>query len=269
MELSPSDISAYVQFIDKFDLISQSKESGSDGGDSAHRFSLIFVSLKLLGYKTWVDGSSLDDYYYKAMYAYEKQKDLYVRHPDPSKWYSNPLNCSRDQLSRLTQAMLVMDDKERIKGVAKGLLKRFGFNQNIYPNHSVPGDAKYIKKIADIATPSQVRDIIAGLTNNWFDNNIVLPILDIGKFADIYFAKKDDEKSKLKGKHTDYYVMLVTDIAVARATRDNFILRLAAKMLAKSGYRETIKWIFEPKWSDPPIDKLLLQLADRYIENAR
>jgi len=267
MELSHEDISAYVQYVDNFGMIAQSKESGADGGDSAHRFGLIIVCLKLLGYKTWIDGTPLDEYYRKAMFEYEVSKDVYTRHPDKTKWYSNPLNMSRDQLSRLIQAMIVMHDTDRIKGVASKMLARYGFNQNIYPNHASPGDATYKKKVADIITPGQLRDIISGVTNNWFDNYILMPALDLFKFADVYFAKKDDDRAKRKGKRTDYYVMLVTDIAVARATRDNFVLRLVAKALAKSDYKSSITWIFEPKWSDPPIDKLLLKLAERYIEN--
>lgn len=273
MELSPADISGYVRFIDNFDMLTQNRESGADGGDSTHRFSVAFVALKLLGSKTWLDGKTpLDDYYNKAMLEYEVKKDNYARHPDKSKWYSNPLNFSADQMSRIQQAMLVMKDKERIKGVAKGFIKRFGFNQNIYPNFAVPGDANYKKKVPDVIRPSQIADLIAGLTDSKFATP-VLYALDMFKFVDVVLARRDDNISKAKGSRTDYYTMLVMDIIVARAARDNFILKAVAKQLSKDDYKGALKHIFKPgqyinEACDAPLDKLIIPLAERYIDNA-
>lgn len=264
MQLSPEDIKLFSAYLDDSNLIAQSRASGADGGDSTHRFGLAYSALKLLGYTTWLDGvTPIDDYYYMAMRQYELTKDTYVRHPG-FKWYSNPLNFSRDQTKMILDAMLVKGDKSRVRGLFKEIMKRFGFHKNEYPNYTSPGDPLYKKKFPDIVTPSEIGDYLRS-----FDSTLLYPLLcgiDLFQFIDIYLAKKDDDASKLKGKRTDYYVMLCVNISVSRSVQDTFILKLAAKQLAKSDYKSSIEWIFGPKWDDPPLHKLIIPLCERYIK---
>lgn len=268
MQLTPDDIESFKPFLDKFGLIAQKASSGADGGDSAHRFGVAYAALKLGGYDTWLDGTTpLDEYYHKAMLDYEKSKNTYVRHPDPDKWYSNPQNFSRDQTDMLMKAMLVQGDKSRLRGLFKEIIKNFGFHKNIYPNHTKPGDPEYKKKTADILTPSQIADVLRSYKSKALYP--VLCVLDAFRFIDVYLAKRDDDKSKLKGKRTDYYVMLATGIAVSRAVQDTFVLRAVSRKLNASDYKLSVDWIFGPLWDDPPLHRTLLRvLFQKHIDDA-
>lgn len=257
----------FKPFLDKFGLIAQKDSAGADGGDSMHRFGLIYSSLKVLGITTWVDDvTPIDEYYDKVMPQYEKEKDTYVRHPDLEKWYSNPLNFSRDQTTMALKAMLMRGDGRRARGLLKQLAGKFGFHKNVYPNYAKPGDADYKKKVPDIITPSEIADVLRSYRSKMLYP--IICILDLFKFIDIAFAERDDNISKAKGKRTDYYVMLCMDIAVSRAVQDTFVMRAVAKKLAKSDYKSGIEWIFSPRWDDPPVAKLLIPVCERYIDNA-
>lgn len=258
----------FKHYLDKWGLIAQHKDAGADGGDSAHRFGIIFSCLKILKQKIWISGDILlEDYYLKAMVQYEKQDNLYVRHPNPDKWYSNPLNFSRDQTTMLMKAMMVMGDTGGTFGIIKKLFSRGGFHQNLYPNYAKPGEPEYKRKIPDIITPSQISDWLRSYRSNYLYP--IICVLDVFKFVDVVLAELDDSKSRKKGKRTDYFVMLATDVIVSRYVQDTFVMRAVAKYLSKTDYRSSIEWIFDPKWSDPPIDKLLLPLAERYIDNVK
>jgi hypothetical protein len=91
-------------------------------------------------------------------------------------------------------------------------------------------------------------------------------VIDSFKFLDVYFAKLDDDKSKLKGGRTDYYTMLVMDIIASRYVQDTFVMKAVAKLLSKYDYKGAIKHIFRPDYDDPPLDTLILPLAERYID---
>lgn len=255
-------------FIDKFGLIAQKDTSGADGGDSTHRFGVMMVCLKLLKMKYWVTNDRvLDDYYSFAMNQYEDGfgSNTYRRHPDPDKWYSNPLNFSRDQTAMLLNAMLIMNDKRRIDGLAKELIKRGGLHKNAYPNYAYPNTPEYKRKFPDIATPNQLAAILRSFRSKFLYP--IICVLDLFKLGDVVLARRDDEESKKKGKRTDYYTMLLTDLIVARATQDTFVARLAAKLLKKDDYMGAISWVFGSQFDDPPIHKLLKPLADKYIES--
>lgn len=258
----------FKPFIDKWGLIAQNIASGADGGDSAHRFGIIFSCLKILGAKYWISNDRLlDEYYFYAMAHYEKSLNTYVRHPNPEMWYSNPMNFSRDQTTMIVKSMLVMGDKGRIQGVIGEIFKRFGFHKNEYPNYTKPGDADYKKKVPDIITPSEIGDWLRS-----FRSPLLYPLLciiDSFKFIDIYLAEKDDDKSKAKGSRTDYFVMIATDVVVSRYVQDTFVLRAVARKLAKTDYKNTIKWIFRREYDDPPVDELLIPVCEKWIDSVR
>lgn len=258
----------FKPFLDKRGLIAQKDTSGADGGDSAHRFGIIFSCLKILRAKYWVSNDRLlDEYYFYAMNRYEKDLNTYVRHPALDKWYSNPLNFSRDQTSMLLKSMLIMGDKGRISGVIKELAKRGGFHKNIYPNYAVKDSPEYKKKVPDIITPSEISDWLRSYRSPLLYP--ILCVLDGFKFIDIYLAGRDDEESKAKGKRTDYYVMLATDVVVSRYVQDTFVMRAVARQLAKTDYKSSIEWIFSSQFDDPPVAELLIPVCERLIDNVR
>jgi len=256
----------FKPFIDKYGLIAQKDSSGADGGDSAHRFGITYSCLKLLGYKYWVTNSHvLDDYYQTAMHMYQVSNDVYVRHPDPEKWYSNPLNFSRDQTVMLIKAMLMRGDFGRVKRLFGKIFKNLGRYPNVYPNYAVPGEERYKKKFPDILTPSGVADFIRSFNNRCFYP--LLCVLDCVRFVDVFLAEREDNECKTRGKRTDYFVMLATDIAVSRYVQDTFVMRAVARRLAKTDYKTSIEWIFGPQFDDPAIHKLLILVCERYIDS--
>ena len=260
------DYKAFEPFIDKFGLIAQKNTAGADGGDSTHRFGLIISSLKLLDQPLWVDGvTPVDEYYKKTVDRYKVAPNTYTRHPDHTKWYSNPTNFSRDQTTMLFKSMMMMYDKPRASGLFKKILSNFGFYPNVYPNYAVVGGSDYVKKVPDILTPAGVADYVRSRRNPIMYP--ILCVLDLFKFVDIYLANRDDNEAKTRGKRTDYFVMLAMDVAVSRSVQDTFVMRAVAKALSKTDYKSSVEWIFSPRWDDPPSASLLIPAFERWIDN--
>jgi hypothetical protein len=92
----------------------------------------------------------------------EPRPGMFVRHPDPSMWYSNPVHFSRDQQSAVAIGLSFLGNKGAIKRMAKGHLKRFG----LYPNfqlNKVGVDGKFRRVTGDIASPEHFGYYIRGL----------------------------------------------------------------------------------------------------------
>lgn len=64
----------------------------------------------------------------------EVRPGIYVRHPDPKKWYSNPDTTSRDQLVPLIAYCGAYRDHARLWRLFKAFAKRGMFSQNIKHN---------------------------------------------------------------------------------------------------------------------------------------
>lgn len=123
--------------------------SGGDGGDSCHRMYTSFLRLRLLSLLGLLpDGvpapfnQTADPA--KTQSLLEVEPGIYIRNPDPTKWYSDPRNTSRDQLTPVICFHALMADsptpvfaKQARKyqwSLLKACLKRKMFAQNIYPN---------------------------------------------------------------------------------------------------------------------------------------
>lgn len=243
-------------FIDNFGLITQRVSKGADGGDSTHRFG-VFVASEWLADTPFeyfqLRKESLKEYYYSTVGKYEVSKDVYVRHPDPEKWYSSPLNFSRDQTRMLLAAMVVMDDKERVGGLAKKLLKNFGLHPNIYPNWCKPGDSEYKKKFPDPIIPSEISAIIRGMELWWAYP--ALFFLDSFLFLDILFAVCHDRYLKQTGERTDQHTMLLVDFITAMKRYPTPVSFLARQLYKFTDFEGALKWIFDQERSnDPPLD---------------
>lgn len=120
--------------IDAYSIIVQEDQ---DGGDSLQREGM-YAFGKFL--------RKIDDHTYsveelperndpkKIMDKFEVEPGIYVRHPDKSKWYSNPWTTSRDQIVPVLAYCAAYEDYERLWRLTKVSLKRFLFAQNFYEN---------------------------------------------------------------------------------------------------------------------------------------
>ena len=257
--------SLFSKYIDKFNLITQRREAGADGGDTCHRVCNILLCAKLDGTQYSFDNKPLIESYYRCIGDFEITKDVYRRHPDTTKWYSLPENFSADQATMLLAAMLAFGDTERLKGFGKKLIERKGFHQNTHPNYEKPGDKGYVTKIADIVRPSQIAIILRGMRAP-----VLYPlifVLDLFLFIDIILNMFDDYRSRKKGKRTDAYTMMTAILLTTKLKYDTLPAKLVRKLMRFTDYKSAITWIFEPaEHNDPPIHKILLPLCEKYID---
>lgn len=126
-------------------------QSDGDAGDSLHRAGSWALVEKIR--QELNVGSSLFDQperprpWREAQPLYEVKPGIYVRHPDKSKWYSNPDTTSRDQLVPAIIALGVHKMRAELWRVEKKILLRGLFAQNIYRNWEPVENQK--KKIPD------------------------------------------------------------------------------------------------------------------------
>lgn len=142
--------------IDKYGLII----SGGDGGDSCQRQYEVYLRqeiLKKLGLQVpVVAGLATEN---SAQLALEVEPGIYVRNPDLTRWYSDPDNTSRDQLTSPICYHSYMsfhgnnDSQKAIRRLLKACLKRGMFAQNIYPNWVDPRTTPVAKKLPDLLDP--------------------------------------------------------------------------------------------------------------------
>jgi hypothetical protein len=158
-------------YLDKYDLIVQ---KDGDGGDSAQRIGM------------WAFGSLFNSQpdeveFYRQLKAITIGAGEFVRNPDPTKWYSNPLNFSRDQTRALVMAMGVYGFDLALFRNLKNLILNFFRYPNIYPNFTKPGDPSYIKKVPDIASPEDLGEYIRAFYSAGFKSMLLLyPLVLLG-----------------------------------------------------------------------------------------
>jgi len=121
-------------YIDAYSVIVQ---KDMDGGDTLHREGMYAFGKKLLydasDNKIYITmpsplrrPASDED----AMDKFEVEPGIYVRHPDPTKWYSNPDTTSRDQLFPVIAYCAAYEDYPRLWRLFKSTAKRGFFAQN-------------------------------------------------------------------------------------------------------------------------------------------
>lgn len=249
-ELSP--------FIDSHGLIAQAAPD-RDGGDSCHRSNTIATALISLG----ADKQGVELYYDKLP-GYSAPGGLYRRHSDPTKWYSNPNNFSADQTSMLLTAAAMVGDKATVKNIAWNLLKRGGFHQNTYPNYAIPGEDRYKAKIPDFLRPAEVSTIIRGTNSKLLYPLLVL--IDGFYLVDVVLAVYDDYLSKKKGKRTDQWVMLASNLLLTSKKMDTPLAFLARKFMKMFDYAGSFEWLFGTvAFNDPPLHKILIPACEKNL----
>lgn len=137
--------------------------SGGDGGDSCHRMYTSFLRIRLQYLLKLTDKVSepfnKTASPAKSQCLLEISPGIYIRNPDPTKWYSDPRNFSRDQMtpvicwhalmSSSPTPVFARDARKDQLELLKACLKRGMFSQNIYPNWVDPRTEQVKAKTPD------------------------------------------------------------------------------------------------------------------------
>jgi len=134
-------------YIDSYAVIVQ---KDMDGGDTLHR-----EGMYAFGKRLRLD-LNLNQVYVETVpkrrpasediiSRFEVSPGIYIRHPDPNKWYSNPETTSRDQVLPVIAYCAVAEDYPRLWRLFKATASRGMFAQNILRL----GDGENEKKIPD------------------------------------------------------------------------------------------------------------------------
>lgn len=185
--------------IDAFKLI----QSGGDGGDTCHREFTMHLRI-LLNFKLAIEhgiplsqavrdiGELITSKQLASAQETEKllchSKGLYVRHPDPTFWGSDPRNCSRDQLAPVICYLAFLSSRSgelgkeyrtKLKDLLIACLKRGMFAQNIYPNWVSARSPLAKKKVPDFINFDLWGIFARGWVNTWAFP-IALPFVLLG-----------------------------------------------------------------------------------------
>jgi hypothetical protein len=135
-------------YIDSYAIIVQ---KDMDGGDSLHREGMYAFAKKLrydqISNEVFIESPPLRGPASEAsaLNQFEVEPGIYVRHPDPSKWYSNPDTTSRDQLLPVIAYCAAYEDYPRLWRLFKATAKRGFFAQNTLR----AGDGERERKLPD------------------------------------------------------------------------------------------------------------------------
>ncbi len=132
--------------IDTYALIAQ---QDGDVGDSLHREGM-YAFGKWLRYNESNNTFEISEIPARRspagiMDKFEVQPGVYVRHPDPTRWSSNPETTSRDQLVPVIAYCGAYQDYDRLWRLFKAVARRGMFAQNVLD----AGDHETKKKIPD------------------------------------------------------------------------------------------------------------------------
>ena len=110
-----------------------------DGGDSLHREAMYafgsYLRYDRLQNKVIVSPAPSErPSPSETISKFEISPGIYVRHPDPKKWYSNPETTSRDQLTPVIAYCAAYEDYPRLLRLFEEVAKRGMFAQNVYRN---------------------------------------------------------------------------------------------------------------------------------------
>lgn len=175
--------------------------SGGDGGDSCHRMYTSFIRLRLqslLGLIQSVpapfDGTAGPA---QTQHLLEVDDGIYIRNPDPTKWYSDPRNFSRDQMTPVICFHALMSDsptpvfsqqaqRDQLR-LLKACFKRGMFAQNIYPNWVDPRTEAVTKKTPDFIDPT----LWGMFARTWINSAwvpLAVPVVIIGDIFMVFSA---------------------------------------------------------------------------------
>ncbi|MBC7741807.1 MAG: hypothetical protein H7061_06405 [Bdellovibrionaceae bacterium] len=120
-------------YIDAFAVIVQ---KDMDGGDTLHREAMYAFGKKLLldhfsNTVSILPASVRRPASEDIISQFEVKPGIYIRHPDPNKWYSNPRTTSRDQVLPVIAYCAAYEDYPRLGRLFWATAKRGLFAQNV------------------------------------------------------------------------------------------------------------------------------------------
>lgn len=133
-------------FLDSYAIIAQ---QDGDGGDSLHREGMYAFGKWLRHDQNagiyWIEDLPTRREPATIMSRFEVRPGIYVRHPDPSRWYSNPDTTSRDQVVPVIAYCGAYQDYARLWRLFKATAGRAFFAQNTLRI----GDGEVERKVPD------------------------------------------------------------------------------------------------------------------------
>lgn len=193
------------KYRDDWKLITQADK---DGGDTANRTGALYVYLKFLNSEVDDRAKPIKEGLAYDLFELEKQSGRFVRHSDPSRWYSNINNFTRDQ-SILIQAALVMYDlKHTMFRIFKQRLKRMFFHFNTEEGDDRPETKK--TKWPDPPAPIEFAQFIRGMECKWLYP--LLWLLDLQLVIDVLIVRPITIKQGNKDFDSNYLPILIASL---------------------------------------------------------
>lgn len=216
-----------------------------DGGDAAYRTAL-YIFLCSLDPST---RSLACKYKISLCQACIVSPGIFIRHPDKSKWWSNPRNFSRDQAAKFILAMASVNWKVIIRGWLLRMNDRNWFHQN--DQDGVTGKPKF----PDIILPGEIANLIRGLdlkNYKW-----LLQFIDLRFFIDLLARKRQT---------WDYDSLMACDLIYAQIKYPTIASRIVSKLYLKTDFRERLRENYAYKNNGiEPLGELYIQAADKYL----
>lgn len=169
---------------DEFGLIVQ---KDGDGGDTCNRLGLFYSALTVL---VETDDLGLPPsvglFADRAILTGNLPNGRYCRHPDKTKWYSNPNNVTRDQMAPMECALALNGQRAALKAHVALRAKRGMLHfstQDQVEGH--PNAVQY--KLPDLCSPQELAVIIRGMGWKWLRPLLVL--LDLFLLRELYLVE--------------------------------------------------------------------------------
>jgi hypothetical protein len=186
----------------------------NDAGDSAHNIGILYTCLSALNTDTKIGYTET----IKKLRPIENPQGFYVRHPDPTKWYSRYETFSRDQSAMLQCSMIMWG---RIDLLWQLYRARWLYRQWMHFN-TLESDG-WVTKTADLPGIPELGLWIRGF-NLWYLYP-VLTVLDAAHILDVLWL------NKLNTWDTD--VKTLTYLQVAKRKMPTVCSYIATKLFKK------------------------------------
>lgn len=254
------------EYRDEYNLIVQ---KDFDGGDSAHRIGIYYSGMYLLYkdnkiYLTKLKKQFIDDLNKITV------KNKFVRHPDQSKWYSNPNNFSRDQTTPLIIAMGFFDEKERIIENLNFLVKNKGFYPNNLKNWTNEQKV-FPRDYNDFAGVTDYAHYVRSLKNKYFYPYLL--ISDISLFVHsiirIYYSYYDETDTSDDLNFTLSIIQSEESLPTPLSKAAKFLYAKFKKnnslVNSTNAIQSSWDYYFRPEALAPPLNEVYRCLIIRYF----
>lgn len=268
-------------YIDEYGLPCQVEGDYSfGGGDTANRIGLIGVA-NALAKGIHTVGVEVDEEQGSAMVNSMLSKveiipGIMVRHPEPTKWWSEPRFFSRDQQSAVVIGAGFANNKALVKRLLVKHLKRFGLYQNFQINKTdVDGKKKLVQ--GDVATPEHFNFYLRALKLY-----PLYPLLLLGDLFTLFNSLIIIFKSFIDADDTSNDLNHIASLLQSKKVMPTPISWLARKVYVKFrrnagpddknrlvgfGPQTALDWYFTDKTSSaPPINELFKSFLETELK---